>query len=79
MDITPVGEQNIIVKSGACSISIIISSFCVKVLCRAMKFANGEIYNSFSELYFLIGKFLLNTPFRDVAQVRNGGATRQLQ
>lgn len=34
---------------------------------------NGEIFDSISELYFLIGKYLLNSPFKDVAQVRNDG------
>jgi hypothetical protein len=30
-----------------------------------------EKFDQISELYFLIGKFLLNSPFQNVAQVRN--------
>ena len=39
---------------------------------------NGEFFRLVSELYFLIAKFLLNSPFKDVAQVRYDATTSQL-
>jgi hypothetical protein len=77
MDITTVERHKTRVQQGTFAIRLIILTFCL-TLFKPSKSNNGEFFFSLlSELYFLIAKFLLESPFKDAAQVRNDARESQ--
>lgn len=70
MELTAVERHKTIVEQGTVSISIIIWAFLCYEKSTIEKKMLMENFDSFAELYFLIAKFLLESPFKDVAKVR---------
>lgn len=70
MDISTVERHTSVVQQGRCVISIIISTFCLTFF-KPFEILLMEIFfMSISELYFLVAKFLLESPFKNAGQVR---------
>ena len=69
MDLMTVERHKTIVEQGMMLISIIILTFYMLRKSSVEKILMENILTYFSELYFLIAKFLLESPFKDVAKV----------
>lgn len=52
MELSALNKQNKIVKQGARSISIIISTFCECGFATEVKMNNGEFFDSFQNYFF---------------------------
>jgi len=70
MELKTVERHKTIVDQGECMISIIILTFLCWDNVALKKWFNGEYFDSISELYFLVAKFLLESPYKRAGEVR---------